>query len=446
MLLLVVAGACGGRGPLGGPTGAAGASGGSGGITAGSAGAMGGAGGAATGGTGGGGGAGTSGTAGAAGATGAGATVPDGAAGATDASGAADVSASVDGGGTDVVEAEVMPPRGGCVVPPPPVDSSTRFAQHIVDLTGKVDLAFVAAHPANAGTQFNWLRRNYYLRLPQNYDFSKAYPLTLEGTGCGGGETTGSSGEYSVPRGSSASAVQSEAIQIGLSYVDSSSATPSCPMFATDYVDSPEPAYLRAVINDVEQKYCVDPSRIFINGYETGALLANLASCTNPDEIRGIGIQIGGGLEMQRPPCMAKPVAAMFVVGLLDLGYPIGPLATPQNDTIGSVAARDELLHRNGCVAPDFQIVDTCSAGANLPCTTGVADGDTYSNVPHQIWNPTYPKCQMYTGCPAKYPVVWCPLSVNHGNGPNPMGTDGALVNTYRFQGLWDFYKSLPPP
>jgi hypothetical protein len=81
-----------------------------------------------------------------------------------------------------------------------------------------------------------------------------------------------------------------------------------------------------------------------------------------------------------------------------------------------------------------------------LPCAAGIADGDTFGNVPHQMWNPAYPKCQIYTGCPAKYPVVWCPIDVNHGNGPNPMGPDGALVTTYRFQGLWDFYKSLPAP
>ena len=53
----------------------------------------------------------------------------------------------------------------------------------------------------------------------------------------------------------------------------------------------------------------------------------------------------------------------------------------------------------------------------------------------------------MYTGCPPKYPVVWCPLNVNHGNGPNPMGTDGgAVLEGYRLQGMWDFFNSRPAP
>jgi poly(3-hydroxybutyrate) depolymerase len=377
---------------------------------------------------------------------------PDGAAGAPD--GDADAAGGAPGdAGTDAADAEVRMPVPGCGQMPSGPDTPTKWTRHLVDLLpASIDPAFIAAHPTNGGTQFNWLHRNYYLRLPQNYDVSRAYPLTFEGTGCAGGETTGSSGDYSVPGGSTGA--ESEAIKIGLSYVLSNSATPACPMFATDYTNSPEPAYIRAVISDVEQQFCVDPSRIFINGWETGALLASMAGGTNADEIRGYGIQIGGGLEMHHPPYMAKPVAAMFVVGLLDQSWPIGPLATPQNDTIGAAAARDELLHRNGCVAPDFQIVDTCAHGAMVdagetnsgPCIAGIEDGDTYGNVPHQMWNATYPKCQMYTGCPAKYPVVWCPLDVTHGFGPNPMGPDAAMVATYRFQGLWDFYKSLPSP
>jgi hypothetical protein len=149
---------------------------------------------------------------------------------------------------------------------------------------------------------------------------------------------------------------------------------------------------------------------------------------------------------MKHPPIVNKPMAAMFIVGTRDEGNPIGPLANPLNDSIGSVAARDELLKRNGCVAQDFQIVDTCTDNPNftLACTAGTLKGDTYSNVPHAMWNAKWPKCHMYTGCPAKYPVVWCPIDVNHGNGPNPTGGDQAVVESYRRDGLWTFFTSLP--
>ena len=65
---------------------------------------------------------------------------------------------------------------------------------------------------------------------------------------------------------------------------------------------------------------------------------------------------------------------------------------------------------------------------------------------PHEMWDAAYPKCQKYSGCPAKYPVVWCPLAVNHGNGPNPMGGDAMVVEMYRRVGLWKFNMSLPAP
>lgn len=55
------------------------------------------------------------------------------------------------------------------------------------------------------------------------------------------------------------------------------------------------------------------------------------------------------------------------------------------------------------------------------------------------------------SGCPVKYPIVWCVLDVNHANGPMPMGSDGypnngANLENYRLQGVWDFFDSLPAP
>jgi hypothetical protein len=329
----------------------------------------------------------------------------------------------------------------GCGMPPDTTDSMTQFKQKVITVTG-VDMNFITKYPVNAGAMFNWTKRNYYVRLPAGYNPDTAYPVDLEGTGCAGGETTGSSGEYTLP----AMNGQTEAIQIGLSYVTSSAANPSCIAFTDDYVNSPEVQYIGAVVDNVLSKYCANPQRVFINGYSSGAFEASMAGGANPDKLRAIGLQIGGGMRMKHPPYMMnKPIAAMFVVGLLDQGNPIGPLATPQNDTIGSVAARDEILHRNGCVAADVPIVDTCSAAAMTPCTAGVMNGDTYGSAPNAVWDMAYPKCHMYTGCPAKYPVVWCPLDVNHGNGPNPMGADGgATVENYRRTGMWKFFSTLP--
>jgi hypothetical protein len=360
------------------------------------------------------------------------------AAGSSGAAGAAGGSTGMAGAGTGGAGAPI--PSMGCNMPPATADSAKNFVQKIVNVTG-VDPAFVTAYKINNGAQFSWTKRNFYVRLPANYDPSKTYPVDMEGTGCGGGETTGSNGEYALP----ITANQAEAIQIGLSYVTSSAANPSCIAFTDDYVNSPEVPYISAVVDAVEAAYCVDKNRVFMNGYSSGAFESVTVGLGNPDKVRAIGIQIGGGLRMKHVPIMNKPIAAMFVVGLLDQGNPIGPLATPANDTIGSVAARDELLKRNGCVDANTTITDTCSAAANTPCTAGVVNGDTYGSAPNAVWDPMYPKCHVYTGCPPKYPVVWCPLDVNHGNGPNPMGADGGMtVENYRRVGMWKFFSTLP--
>jgi poly(3-hydroxybutyrate) depolymerase len=301
----------------------------------------------------------------------------------------------------------------GCGMPPGGTDSPMRFVKHDIMVSG-VDPAFVTKYPVNAGSQYNWTKRNYFLRLPTNYDVNKAYPVDMAGTGCGGNETSGSSGEYTLPPGNG----QTESIQIGLSYVTSAASNPTCTGFTDNYPNSPEVQYLNAVADEVAAKYCVDKNKIFINGYSSGAWEAILAGCTNQEKFRAVGVQIGGGLRRNRPACVAKPAAHFFVVGLQDTGNPIGPLATPQNDSFGSAPARDEVLMRNGC--------------------QGTAT---------ETWDAAYPKCKKYTGCPAKFPVVWCALDVNHGNGPNPMGTDGGMVvENYRRQGMWKFFMSLPAP
>jgi len=329
------------------------------------------------------------------------ASQPGGAAGAggsTSAAGAA-------GGSTGAAGASHL--SAGCTSAEAPLDKANAWTKHDLDLpAGSVDAGFVAAHMPNAGSQYGWTHRNYFLKLPQGYDGTTPFPVTIAGTACAGNETAGANGDFSVP--TDKANVQTGAIKISQSYVVSDSVA-ACPGFADDFTNSPEPAYLHAVIAEVEAKYCVDTSKIFINGFDSGAFQAVSAGCTNAAELRGFGVQMGGGLRLNHAPCQNHPVAAMFVVGTQDTADPIGPLTTPLNDSSGTAPARDAVLAQNGCVG---------NATA--------------------AWNATYPKCVAYTGCPAAYPVVWCPLDDPH------IGGDQAEVALYRLQGLWDFYTSLP--
>lgn len=295
----------------------------------------------------------------------------------------------------------------GCGMLPQGTDSQTAWVKHDVEVTG-VDPAFISMYPPDAGMKYSWTHRNYYMRLPTNYDSTKSYPVTIGGSGCGGPETVGSEGGYS-PLGIAAG--ETEAIQVALSYVVSKAADPDCngALFADDFTNSPEPAYLAAIVKDLEAKYCVDPKKIFLGGYSSGAFEAITLGCANANILRGYGVQVGGGLREHRPACTG-PVAAMFVVGNQDNDNPIGPLAMPLHDSLGTAPARDEVLKRNGCVGD-----------ATAP------------------WDANYPMCVTYTGCPKEYPVVWCPIDTGH----LPDQKDPA-VGKYRYEGLWKFWSTLP--
>ncbi|HVY31473.1 MAG TPA: hypothetical protein VHB79_33195 [Polyangiaceae bacterium] len=295
----------------------------------------------------------------------------------------------------------------GCGMDPGGTDSQAMWVKHDIEVPD-VDPAFVAKYAVNAGKTYNWTHRNYFMRLPTNYDQNRAYPIVIGGSGCGGSDTVGSEGGYS-PLGTGAG--ETEAIQVSLSYVLSSAANADCggAVFADGFVNTPEQQYLAAVVKDVQSKNCTDTKKVFLGGYSSGAFEAITLGCANSDILRGYGVQIGGGLRLDHPACKG-PVAAMFVVGLQDNDNPIGPLAQPKNNSLGSAPARDELLTRNGCTGSE-----------------------------HKPWDADYPDCEIYTGCPAQYPVVWCAIQSGH----LPDAKDPA-VGKYRYEGLWKFWSTLP--
>ncbi|HVZ71649.1 MAG TPA: hypothetical protein VHJ20_04680 [Polyangia bacterium] len=299
----------------------------------------------------------------------------------------------------------------GCNMSPQQNDSMKNFVKHEVEVTG-VDQKFISMYPVNAGQQYSWTHRNYFLRLPTNYNPGTNYPLTIGMSGCGGTETVGSEGGY-APLGVTAG--ETQAIQVALSYVlSSAAANGDCggAVFADDFVNSPDPAYLAAVIKDISAKYCIDPGKIFLSGYSSGAFEAITLGGTSSDLLRAYGIQIGGGLRIHHPTFSTHPIAAFYVVGLQDTENPIGPLSAPLHDSLGSAPGRDEVLTRNGCQG-------------NATAT----------------WDADYPMCVKYTGCPEKYPVVWCAINSGH----LPDAKDPA-VGKYRYDGLWKFWSSLPAP
>ena len=361
---------------------------------------------------------GTAGTTGAAGATGTAGSADAGAAGAVGATGTAGAT------GTDI-RARGM--SAGCNKPPAANDSSSNFVLKTIHLTGTFDPIYLAGGtiykdnqlPRAGGYDFQF--RPYSVRLPKNYDPTKAYTVTLGGGGCGGsaeGFAGGPNGGYQPDNNNTG-------IQVGLSYLAGCFADGGRDFATAMRHDTPEVPYVRQVIAAVENSYCVDKSMIFESGTSSGGWETYTTGCAATDLIRAIG-PVSGGLRLTRPPCTG-PQASIMVEALGDTANPIGPIVPVDTnlDSPGSAEARDEILKRNGCVAPDF-VFDYSDTTTKL------------GNAPHTAWDAAYPYCVQYTGCPAAYPVVWCALG--GANCGHQCDNSGGV--SYK-AGIWKFWTSL---
>jgi poly(3-hydroxybutyrate) depolymerase len=223
-----------------------------------------------------------------------------------------------------------------------------------------------------------YTNRNYYLWLPMGYDPMRKYPTVFLGHGCGG------NGSTVLPI---QNASTTNAILVGLSAVG------AC--FSTGSADSPEIAFFDATLKEVESNLCVDKGHVFIAGFSSGSWLSNLIGCARAGIVRGQGNASGG---LPPIPACAGPIAAILAHDLND----------PANNVSGGMAARDRILKINGC-----SLTDT---------------------VPYDIGKPSM--CVAYKGCPAAYPVVWCPTM---GQGHSDQVGTGISV-----PGFWNFWKALP--
>jgi hypothetical protein len=243
----------------------------------------------------------------------------------------------------------------------------------------------------------NFLNRDFTIELPANYDPNQAYPVFYGADGCGPIPPLMGPG-FSVPG-------EDAAIKIGLQQVSLAS-NGSCfadggircsPDIANvaDCVNGPEVPYLLAVMDWVEANFCVDVATEFIGGGSSGAWETLLAGCATAERFRGT-YTLAGGLRQHRWPCDG-PVASFMMVSDLDMNNPVGPLAKLDviEDSYGSAPARDEILSRNGCVGK-----------ATAP------------------YDPKYPSCVKYTGCPADFPVVWCEFAGGSHDDPNYNGVN----------------------
>jgi poly(3-hydroxybutyrate) depolymerase len=375
-----IAGATGSSG-AGGSTGTAGASGNPGTAGQGAAGASGstGSGGAAAGGSGtGGAAAGATGTGGASGAAG-GATGTGGAtAGASGSAGAGT------GGAMGMANAV---PSDGCGKDPPAGQTPMTYVKYMEMVTGV---------PTNAQP------RNYYVWLPNNYNPKRAYPTVFVGPGCGSDGAHGI--QIQVASGDNA-------IVVGL---DPSTAVDPEHRQCFDSQTlpaNPEIPYVEQTVAKVEAAFCVDKSRLFIEGFSSGSWLSYMMGCVDGGT---------GGLFKAQGNASGEDLGwngQKMTDGFTCKGPT--PWMAGHNNPDGNNAypgGRDHEIVMNGCTMPPTTM--PYDAGPMVkPNKTGV----TVS-------------CVQYMGC--KAPTIFCTTT---GLGHDPQEVTG--ISTY---GFWNFWMSLP--
>jgi polyhydroxybutyrate depolymerase len=158
-------------------------------------------------------------------------------------------------------------------------------------------------------------------------------------------------------------------------------------------------AYLNAVLDDMEQKFNVDPQRVFLVGHSNGAFMAQRLACDSSSRIAAV-VSLAGAAFKDQTKCAARsPVSIVEVHGDADTTvsyeggaslYPGGAPFPSAHETVNDWAIKD------GCTG---MLTD----GATLDLERGLAGAET--------------QVAAYGGCPSAAVQLW----TIHGGGHLPM-------------------------
>ncbi len=92
---------------------------------------------------------------------------------------------------------------------------------------------------------------------------------------------------------------------------DSWNAGGNCFCGFASFVDADEQLFTETVLDDLEQRFCVDTSRVFLSGQAIGGMLALGLGCSISERIAAVGAV--DGAEMVIPCEASRPVPAMII-------------------------------------------------------------------------------------------------------------------------------------
>ncbi len=226
--------------------------------------------------------------------------------------------------------------------------------------------------------------RTYYLKLPENYNSKKPYPLVIAFHGTGGSHASYLEDEYYNLQG----AVGNEAILVYPNALPSGSGVNQWNYdIDIDFFDD--------VIAELESSVCYDTRQVFAVGHSSGAGITHELGCLRGNVLRGIAPVAGSLISND----CSKEVAVMQIHGITDTMVPIS----------NGEPSRDFWLDYNSCSCDET--IDT-----------------------------EYSECMEYSDCDAAYPVYWCPHEYENPNHPAP----GHAWPPFAGEAIWGFFKNLP--
>jgi len=203
--------------------------------------------------------------------------------------------------------------------------------------------------------------RTYYVQLPSGYSSSKPYPLIFQFHPWGGSAEQALT-MYGISKGiPDAIYVTPQGLQAGSNGAGWAN------------TNGQDIAFTKAMLADVQGKYCVDSARIFSVGFSYGGMMSFALGCEMSDVFRAIA-PMSGSLYSDTGCKGTGPHIAMW--GSHGTSDTVVPIADGR-------AARDKILKQNHC-GTETTPVDPS------PCVS-------------------------YQGCDDGYPVTWCEWDGPHG-------------------------------
>jgi polyhydroxybutyrate depolymerase len=226
--------------------------------------------------------------------------------------------------------------------------------------------------------------RQFFVRVPVDYDPNKAYRVVYIYQGCSANANEGNTA--TLPLFNEQQGGTEQAVYVAVS-LPPNHPNNNCYDNRAGTISQEWEAF-QEFHDKVESTYCVDNNRIFVSGYSSGGWISNMFSCYFggiPDPARKFlpkyavraRAAVSGGLIPDNMPKCNGAVGAFYIH---DAGDTTNVIA-------GSYLGRDNTLMQDGCVG-----------SATAP------------------WAGSPDVCVQYTACPKEHPVVFC---TTNGQGHN---------------------------